>query len=329
MVRSAAIRLVRVAVTLTLAACGTTAVSPTAPSATASPSDIGLPRLIPGAAIAYDPGSRLIVLFGITEGDFKATTWTWAGRTWTRQHPQSSPADLRGSLAYDWVTSSMLLFGTTYPDSQSQTWAWKDGNWLRLHPTMEPPGQYAFNIVSDSVSKRVLAFGGCCAQSVLPSQTWSWDGNSWSRLQPKAMPSDRYGVSFAYDAALQRTVLFGGFVNSSGSQSSDLWTWNGETWVHESVSAELPADLANAAIGYDGAHKKVVLLARSGKYEVETWTWNGQTWSRQYPSSVPPATVTYQMAWDEASGQLVLFDIVSVVPPQTWIWTGSNWERKS
>jgi hypothetical protein len=35
------------------------------------------------------------------------------------------------------------------------------------------------------------------------------------------------------------------------------------------------------------------------------------------------------MAWDEATRQLVLFDIVSVVAPQTWIWTGSNWERKA
>ena len=37
----------------------------------------------------------------------------------------------------------------------------------------------------------------------------------------------------------------------------------------------------------------------------------------------------YSMAWDEAAGQLILFDIVSVVAPQTWIWTGSNWERKA
>ena len=55
------------------------------------------------------------------------------------------------------------------------------------------------------------------------------------------------------------------------------------------------------------------------------------TASVQTPASaaVPPATVAYSMAWDEARGQLVLFDIVSVVAPQTWIWTGSNWERKA
>ena len=91
-----------------------------------------------------------------------------------------------------------------------------------------------------------------------------------------------------------------------------------------------PPDLANAAIGYDGAHKKIVLLFRSGKFDVETWAWDGQNWSRQYPSSVPEARVIYQMAWDEATAQLILFDIVgATLPPQTWIWTGSNWERKA
>ena len=51
---------------------------------------------------------------------------------------------------------------------------------------------------------------------------------------------------------------------------------------------------------------------------------------KDVPSSVPPATVVYEMAWDEATGQLVLFDLVSLpLAPQTWIWNGSNWQRKA
>jgi hypothetical protein len=332
MARPTSTRFVALAVTLILAACNAGQAAPTEPSTTASLSDKGVPRLA-SASIAYDPSSRQVLLFGITEGEFKATTWAWDGRSWTQQHPRSSPTKLRGSLAYDWVTSSVILFGTTYPAIQSQTWAWKEGNWVRLHPAaevVEPTGEYSFSLASDARTKRVLAFGGCCAQTVLPSKTWSWDGNSWSRLQPKTAPSDRLGVNFAYDGAIERTVLFGGDVSSSGIQSNDLWTWDGAAWVREHPNAAPPAELANAAIGYDGAHKNIVLLARAGKYDVETYTWDGQTWNRQYPSSVPPATVTYEMAWDEATGQLVLFDLVpSPLGPQTWIWTGSNWERKT
>ena len=325
------IRFVALALILVVASCDTTPVSPTRPAVSGSPSSTALPRLI-SASIAYDPGSRLMLLFGITEGEFKATTWTWDGRSWTQQHPRSSPGELRGSLAYDWVTSSIILFGATYPAIQSQTWAWKDLDWVQLHPAaevVEPGGEYAFNLASDARSKRVLAFGGCCGQTELPSKTWSWDGNSWSRLQPKTAPSDRINVNFAFDGAIQRTVLFGGNVHLSGTQSNDLWIWDGETWVRQYPYTTPPPDLANAAIGYDGTHMDIVLLVRAGKYDVETWTWDGQNWTRQHPSALPPATVQYQMAWDEATAQLVLFDIVSVLPPQTWIWTGSNWERKA
>jgi hypothetical protein len=237
-----------------------------------------------------------------------------------------------GSLAYDSVTSSVLLLVWTNPGLEMQTWAWKDGNWTQLHPAVEPSGagHYYYDLASDTRSNRVLAFGGCCAQDVLPSQTWSWDGSTWSRLQPKTMPADRFGVNFAYDAAIDRTVLFGGYVRSSGSQSNDLWTWDGATWVRQYPSTTPPPDLANAAIGYDGTHKNIVLLFRSGKFDVETWTWDGQNWTARHPSAVPLARVQYQMAWDEATAQLVLFDIVTFPqPPQTWIWTGSNWEWKT
>ena len=331
MVRSTAIRFVAPAVMLLLAACETPLVSPTKPSATASRSDTGVPRLTPGASIAYDPGSRHLLLFGVTEADVKATTWTWDGLAWTRQQPVTSPPALRGSLATDRATSSVILFGTTFDTFQSQTWEWKDGTWTQRHPPDEPPtGGYSFNIGSDERGRGVLAFGGCCAQIVLPSQTWSWDGNAWSHLEPKTALSDRIGVNFAYDAAIQRTVLFGGNVRLSGSQSNDLWTWDGGTWVREYPSSAPPTELANAAIGYDGAHKNIVLLARSGKFDVETWTWDGHTWTQAHPSAVPPATVDYQLAWDEAAAQLVLFDLVSSpLSPQTWVWNGSNWERKA
>lgn len=304
------------------------------PAATSSPvmsAGSGVPRLA-AASIAYDPGSRIVLLFGIREGDYGPTTWTWDGQSWIEQHPQSSPTIRAGSLAYDWATSSMLLFAATYPEIQSQVWSWKDGNWIQLHPTTQPtdPGaEYFFTFGSDARSRQVLAFGGCCAQSLLPSQTWSWDGSSWAKLRPTIMPSKRTGVNFVFDPAIEKLVLFGGYVNGSGNQSNDLWTWDGRSWVHEYPDGSPPADLANAAIGYDGSHKTVVLLARSGKYDVQTWTWDGHNWTQQQPAVQPPATVAYDMAWDEATSQLVLFDIVSVQPPQTWIWTGSNWERKS
>jgi hypothetical protein len=327
MARSTAISLVALAVLVLPAACDTSLGSPPKASPTALPSATGMPRMSAGATMAYDPGGRQVLLFGLTEDVSQPTTWTWDGRVWTRQRPEPSPPALSGSLATDWGRSSVILFGTT--GLESQTWEWKDGTWTQRHPAAEPPSNgYAFSIGSDD-GRGVIAFGGCCAQTVLPSQTWRWDGNGWSQLQPKTAPSNRTGVHFAYDAAIQRTVLFGGNVGSSGSQSNDLWTWDGATWLREYPYGTPPVDLANAAVGYDGAHKDVVLLARSGKFDVRTWTWAGQTWTQQHPLAIPSTTVEYSMVWDDATAQLILFDIVSVLPPQTWTWSGSNWERKA
>ena len=329
MAASRLIRVAALALMLMVGACDTAAVS-SRPSASVSASAT-IPRLT-SASIAYDPGSRQLLLFGITEGDLKPTTWTWNGRSWTQQRPRSSPALPNGSLAYDWVTSSIIFFGGTYPGRESETWAWKDLTWVLLHPPaepIEPASAYTFTLASDARSRRVLAFGGCCAQSTLPSQTWAWNGVTWSRLQPATAPSNRVGVNMAWDSAIQRIVLFGGYVNGSGNQSNELWVWDGASWIRQYPYSTPPPELANAAIAYDGAHKNIVLLFRSGKYDVETWTWDGQNWTPQHPAAVPPATVAYSMAWDEATGQLVLFDLVSVVAPQTWIWTGSNWERRA
>ena len=125
-----------------------------------------------------------------------------------------------------------------------------------------------------------------------------------------------------------RLWVLGGF-GEDGNALKEVWSCgvNGDWKQH--TTALWPARCMHAAIAYDGAHKNIVLLFRSGKYDVETWTWNGQNWTPQHPVALPLTAVAYSMAWDEATGQVVLFDIVSVVAPQTWIWTGSNWERKA
>jgi len=143
------------------------------------------------------------------------------------------------------------------------------------------------------------------------------------------MPIDRVGVNLVYDPAIQKLVLFGGYVRGSGNQSNDLWTWDGERWVREYPPGVIPSELATAAIGYDGIHRTVVLLARSGKSDEGTWAWDGRTWTAYSPSGMPSTRVYYQMAWDEATHQLVLFDEVSASESQTWIWTGTKWSRKS
>jgi hypothetical protein len=300
--------------------------SQTSPTASTAASD-AVPRLS-GFSMAYDPGARKLVMFGATEGDFKPTTWTWDGGHWRQQHPATSPPAFSGSMAYDRASASLVLYGLG-SDGSPQTWEWRAGTWVERHPAAAPPRFYLFSLGDNEDAGNVIAFGGCCAQNIAPSQTWSWDGSTWKRLQPNTMPIDRSGVNLVYDPAIQKLVLFGGYVQGSGNQSNDLWTWDGASWVREYPPGVIPSELATAAIGYDGVHRTLVLLARSGKFDEGTWTWDGRTWTAYSPSAMPPTRVYYQMAWDEATRQLVLFDEVSANESQTWIWTGTDWSRKS
>lgn len=292
-----------------------------------SPTSIyeSVPRLA-GHSLVYNPNARQIVLFGETQSDYKPSIWTWDGRGWTvRPQTLSPPGFVGESLAYDGF--AVILLGAGNADIPTQTWQRKNGAWIQLHPTSSPPPAYTFSVVGDQAAGGVLAFGGCCAQTIAPSQTWRWDGQTWTQLHPASMPSDRIDPALVYDPAIGHVVLFGGYVAGSGSGSNDLWIWDGRTWLLQHPKTTPPAELANFAVGYDGRNKTLLLLARVGKYDVETWTWDGDDWTRRYPSITVPTTVAYSMAWDEATQQLVLFDEVSVVAPQTYVWTGTDWQR--
>ncbi len=62
----------------------------------------------------------------------------------------------------------------------------------------------------------------------------------------------------------------------------------------------------------------------------DTWTWDGTTWTRRTPVHVPPARGFQQMAFDAASGQLLMFGGtvgLAAGPADTWVWTGSDWQQ--
>ena len=63
-----------------------------------------------GAAMAYDPALRKIVLF--SGNNFQADTWTYDGATWTKETPTTSPPALaEASMAFDPRIGRLVLFG--------------------------------------------------------------------------------------------------------------------------------------------------------------------------------------------------------------------------
>ena len=110
-------------------------------------------------------------------------------------------------MAYDSDTGKAILFGgfsgsvtggagSTSLDSvqvYNDTWTYDPvaGTWTQLKPSgLMPSGRSFHAMVYDSLSKRVILFGGADAsteEGVLLNDTWSYDpsANIWTEMKPE------------------------------------------------------------------------------------------------------------------------------------------------
>jgi hypothetical protein len=81
-------------------------------------------------------------------------------------------------------------------------------------------------------------------------------------------------------------------------------------------------------MAYDAATGTVVMFGGVGTSNepayADTWTWNGTTWTQQHPAASPPGGFGVVMAYDAATGTVVLFGgFHSKQRPaldNTWAW---------
>ncbi len=266
-----------------------------------------------GASMAYDAATGTAVLFGGTTGARAiGDTWVWDGTTWTEQHPAvHPPAQSQASMAYDAATDTVVLFGT-----KGATWTWDGRTWTKQHPAVHPPAQSQASMAYDAATDTVVLFG-------TKGTTWTWDGTTWTKQAPATSPSARASASMAYDAATGTVVLFGGQGRNSDFRA-DTWVWDGTTWTKQ-TPATSPHDRASASMAYDAATGTVVLFGgaegRNPVFLADTWVWDGTTWTEQAPATSPSARRWASMAYDAATGTVVLFGGYAVsVPVDTWTW---------
>ena len=199
--------------------------------------------------------------------------------------------------------------------------------WTQLSPATSPPARYSASMAYDPATGDMVLFGGIGNSGSLLSDTWTWDGTTCTQSLPAASPSARYSASMAYDPATGDMVLFGGQGNSGGPLS-DTWTWDGTTWTQSHPATSPPARAA-ASMAYDPATGNMVLFGGFGGFGSsstlsDTWTWDGTTWTQSNPATSPPARVNASMAYDPATGNMVLFGGIGSsgnTLSDTWSWT--------
>jgi hypothetical protein len=231
------------------------------------------------------------------------------------------------------------LMGFEMPAAQAQSITYTP-NWIVQNPTTVPPPRYATSIAYDAATGQLVMYGGTYAAPTSVVQyydTWVWNGANWIEVATPAGMTVSSEASMAYDAATGQLVLFG-----VAGGISQTWVWNGATWTQMSPPTS-PSARGFASMSYDAATQQLVLFGgepTSGFISVlaDTWVWNGTTWTLQKPVHSPVGRAAAAMAYDAATGQIVLFGgsytggggpANSGELHDTWTWNGTDWTQQS
>jgi hypothetical protein len=186
-----------------------------------------------GAAIAYDPFRKRLVLFGgYCNGcstRFLDSTWEYDGIQWTQRYPAHHPeARETARMVFDTARGKIVLFGGGREAGTylfGDTWEWDGNDWSqRLDLPTSPPARWAHNMVYDEGRQRVILFGGLTVISGAFDDTWVYDGQTWTEVAIWPRPPARWDLGLAYDLLNHRTVLFG------GTDWDLAFRWFGDTW---------------------------------------------------------------------------------------------------
>ena len=218
------------------------------------------------AAMAFDPQSKQLVLFGGYSASEKnlSDTWDWTGSTWEKLKPAESPTPRHdASLGYDPASRRLILFGGSTQFNggpmKSNTWAWNGSSWSKLAPKTSPPSLAASALAWDSSSDQLILFGGDSSSDYQANdETWLWTGSTWNLLSPQTSPAGRWRAAMSMDTGDKQLVLFGGY-GTDLVDLSDTWSWNGTTWTNASPATS-PTPRADAALGYFGASTSQLVL---------------------------------------------------------------------
>lgn len=181
-------------------------------------------------AMAFDPISRMVLLYGHTAADYKMQTWAWDGSDWIQMHPLSDPGIDMPTMVSTADHALLLGVGAQIGGRYfTQTWSWDGSEWKRLNPQVNLPADQ-FAIAFDEQRNRVVALD-------VNGDTWTWDGLSWTRQHPSAFPS---GMGYlVYFSALKEVISWGDQYNVG---NGELWAWAGSNWILLAVGPTHPSN---------------------------------------------------------------------------------------
>jgi hypothetical protein len=310
-----------------------------------------------GAAMAYNPNSEQLILFGGegADGSFLNDTWAWNGQSWFQEPTTPSisipPAREGASLAYDAKNGDLVLFGGTgtsvgaasaastgsSPTTDPTTTTTAPTTTI-APPTTEPPTTLAPSTLSPSTD------AGASDPSTTSDPSATDQPTATDATTPLAPATDSATTTDPTTTdptttdptnpdAVSSTVIDAA-VASNPTTFNDTWEWNGAAWSQLDQSNPPPAR-TDATLSWDPSLNETILfggsatpIAGGGATPLgDTWAWNGQDWSQLSPASAPAAR--YDALSTAAVG--LSDDIVAGgvgnngVADDIWTFNGSTW----
>jgi hypothetical protein len=202
-------------------------------------------------------------------------------------------------------------------------------DWTRQTTAHSPSVRSGASMAFDQATGKIVLFGGGDFRDHF-SDTWTYDGTDWTQQTTAHSPPARRFASMAFDPATGKVVLF------DGGGDLSTWTYDGTDWTQQ-TTAHSPRTRESATMAFDPATGKIVLFGGSNGGGIlantlnDTWTYDGADWTQQSPTHSPPARGSASMAFDPATGKIVLFasDLNRGTLPDTWTYDGTDWTQQS
>lgn len=279
------------------------------------------------AAVAYDPVSQKIVLFGgFGRSSYFRDTWVFDGTDWKKLAMRNRPpARAAASIAFDAKLQKLVMFGGFDGSNYvGDTWFF-DGatsTWTQAFPTKAPNPETGPMLYTDPMTGRVDNFGGFDGM-FYSLTTWRWRDGSWHKLSVREFPSARGSAVCATNLQLKQTVLFGGLADVN---PNNTWTFDGVAWTQQFPANEIPYRFYASTV-YDPRFQGVVVFAGfEGQDGNDTWLWTGDDWMQLSPTNSPPVRESAGIAFDELNQQTVVFGGLSgnTLLHDTWVLQNTN-----
>ena len=195
--------------------------------------------------MAFDTTRQRVVSFGGFGSASLDDPWEWDGTNWSEALPTTRPGpSYAPGIAWDGVRQRIVLVtGTGTGPGPTETWEWDGTTWVLRMPAVSPPPRPEHQVAWDAARQRLVHYGG--------ASTWLWDGTTWA-LHPQTPPPVRPKPTMAYDADQQQVVLFG------GSFMTDMWSWNGASWLQRTPVTSPPQRLSQV-MAYDATRRRLTL----------------------------------------------------------------------